>query len=210
MSEGSADAEPKPRVIRNGGTTLTIGYFTVWLIFIYAIYRFFKKRGADPDGYFGVHRERIAYRKAVAAAPEDPSTEELEQLRKLLIRRVMENVRRIWKMQNDRESIYALMRSGAIEEQLWKDFKAAEADMQLEIYDVQAEAETFKEGWSTSIIRDAAELCRKEESLLKLLKESKKKEKKLVKSKAKTESQSTVKDLEVNNESEVSSPEDDE
>lgn len=70
------------------------------------------------------------------------------------------------------------MRSGAIEERVWQDFKAAETGMQKEIYAVQAEAETFREGWSENIIREAAELCRKEDALNKLLKDKRKEDRK--------------------------------
>lgn len=70
------------------------------------------------------------------------------------------------------------MRSGAIEESVWQDFKAAENGMQREIYAVQAEAETFKPGWSEGILREAVELCRKEDALNLFLKEHKRQEKK--------------------------------
>lgn len=160
---------------KSGGTALIFGYSCFWLIAFYLVFRYFhnKKKREDGDAYFGPHKEKIAYLEAV----RDEMTEE-DVLRKLLLRRCMTNVRRLWKLQSDRESVYSLMRSGAIEEKVWQDFKAAENGMQKEIYAVQAEAETFKEGWSENIIREAAELCRKEDALSMLIKQSKKEEKK--------------------------------
>jgi translocation protein SEC66 len=121
-----------------------------------------------------VHAERTAYLQAVNSASEvDENT-----LRRLLLRRAMTDIRRLWKLQADRESIYSLMRSGALEESVWQSYKAAETGIQREIYEVQAEAETFKEGWSESILKEAVVLCQREDTLSTLLKEKEKEEKK--------------------------------
>lgn len=181
MSEGGEPPKAARAQHKNksGGTALILGYSCFWLLVFYLVFRYFhnKRKRDDGDAYFGPHKERIAYLEACQSSAADE-----DALRKLLLRRCMTDVRRLWKLQNDRESVYSLMRSGAIEEKVWQDFKAAETGMQKEIYAVQAEAETFKEGWSENIIREAAELCRKEDALNMLLKEKKKQERKSSKS----------------------------
>lgn len=186
-TDGSSEGTRQARVQhknKSGGTALILGYSCFWLLVFYLVFRYFhrKKRGDEGDAYFGPHKERLAYLEAVKKGEEESN------LRKLLLRRGMTDVRRLWKLQSDRESVYSLMRSGAIEEKVWQDFKAAETGMQKEIYAMQAEAETFKEGWSDTVIREAADLCRKEDALNMLLKETKKTEKK----KAKKEANSSV------------------
>jgi translocation protein SEC66 len=78
----------------------------------------------------------------------------------------MTDVRRMMKLQEERDSVMSLSRSGALPEEMLVDFKAAEKELELELFEVQAEAETFKEGWSNEIVRDSARLLKIEEELL--------------------------------------------
>ena len=48
---------------------------------------------------------------------------------------------------------------------MWNEFKEAESAMQIEIFDLQAEAETFKAGWGKEVLRDAAGLIKREREL---------------------------------------------
>jgi hypothetical protein len=135
------------------------------------------------ESYFGLNKERHTYVESVRILDKlegddgdgndgksKAYREQLEQCRKALMRRAMTCVRRLWKLHADRDSVYALMRAGSIDEVVWQQFKAAENHLQMEIYDIQAESETFKDGWSQAILREAAELCRKEDQLTEMLK----------------------------------------
>lgn len=130
------------------------------------------------EGYFGANKERAAYLDALKQLDrlgdidEEGAAykEQLELCRKALVRRAMTCVRRLWKLHADKDSVYALMRAGSIDEHVWQEFKAAEQHLQVEIYDIQAESETFREGWSGNVLREAAELCRKEDHLNEVLK----------------------------------------
>src|ERR1700733_15640018 len=82
----------------------------------------------------------------------------------------MTDIRRLWNIHEEKDSVYNLMRSGAISEEMWGEFKQSENELNLELYDLQAEAETFKEGWSESILKEAAELVKREEMIGKLKK----------------------------------------
>lgn len=75
----------------------------------------------------------------------------------------MTDVRRLRKLQEDRDTVMNLGKVGAISEDMLNDFKAAEKDMEFEFFELQAEAETFKKGWSQQIIKEAAQLVAIEE-----------------------------------------------
>ena len=121
--------------------------------------------GKKQKDWFGKHNEREAYE---ALLRSDPTNE--ESLRKALLRRAMTDIRRLWNIHEEKDSVYNLMRSGAISEEMWGEFKQSENELNLELYDLQAEAETFKEGWSESILKEAAELVKREEMIGKLKK----------------------------------------
>lgn len=78
----------------------------------------------------------------------------------------MTDVRRLIQLQEDRDSVMSLSRAGALAEEVLVDFKTAEKELELELYEVQAEAETFREGWGAEIIQDAARLSKIEDELL--------------------------------------------
>lgn len=100
----------------------------------------------------------------------ETNPEDEEGLRKALMRRAITDMRRYMELNEEKESVYNLMRTGAISESMWEDFKAAEAEMQLEIFDLQAEAETFKKDWSQGILKEAAMLLHKERELTEMKK----------------------------------------
>ena len=83
----------------------------------------------------------------------------------------MTDVKRVWELQEEKEALHKLTRSGAIPESMWNSYKDADHDMQLEIYDLQAEAETFKPGWSQSILKESAQLVQRERELQMLRKQ---------------------------------------
>jgi hypothetical protein len=111
--------------------------------------------------WFAVNEEKLAYEEMLQRESDNE-----DGLRRALIRRCMTDVRRLIKLQEDRESIMTLSRSGAISEETLAEFKRAEKELELELFEVQAEAETFKEGWSQEIVQDAARLSRMEDDLL--------------------------------------------
>ena len=135
--------------------------------------------GADVDqhsnAWFGPHKEREAYENLLAkfdqssasdAAPASESSVSEDTLRKALLRRAMTDLRRAWQLQDEHDSVRKLMLSGSISEDMWAEFKEAESAMQIELFDLQAEAETFRAGWGKEIMRDAAGLIRRENELV--------------------------------------------
>jgi hypothetical protein len=182
MSSSAKNPKKTAKASARGGTII-LGYSIFFVLMLFLVYRYFYKKKKDiSEEYFGINVERTAYLQAVNS---NPPVEE-ETLRRLLLRRGMTAVRRLWKLQADRDSIYSLMREGAVGESVWQSFKSAETGIQREIYEIQAEAETFKEGWSDGILKEAVILCQREDTLNTLLKDKEKEEKKKLKSEAAT------------------------
>lgn len=132
--------------------------------------------GQHSHAWFGPHREREAYEALVAKfdqqstpgdskGTDEPAVSE-DALRKALLRRAMTDLRRSWQIRDEHDSMHKLMLSGSISEDMWAEFKEADTAMQLEWFDLQAEAETFRPGWGREIAKDAAGLIRRENELV--------------------------------------------
>ncbi len=156
--------EAKPKRPITGGWMLAGSYFVGWLVILVIfklVYERYRARSrASRKKWFPSHPEKESYE---ALLKDDSATE--EALRKALLRRAMSDIKRIWQLQEEKDSLYKLMRSGSVPESLWANYKDADQEMQLEIYDLQAEAETFKSGWSAGILKEAAQLVQKEREL---------------------------------------------
>lgn len=149
MSKDKSDkaGNDKPAKQPYGGFKLFGAYLISWLVILIVfkkLYDLYLSRKRYAFKWFGGHPERDAYEEALGSTEENSEGE--EKLRKLLLRRAMTDVRRLLQISNEKESLYNLMRSGALAEDMWADFKDAENEMQLEVFDLQAEAETFKQG----------------------------------------------------------------
>jgi translocation protein SEC66 len=155
---GNQDDQHKPKKAPpSGGIGLFATYFLAWLFLLYVAKRVHswwssKRVAGKRSKWFGANPERDAYEAALGAlsadTSNDPSDEKEaeERLRKLLLRRAMTDFRRILQLNTEKESLFNLMRSGAVSEDMWNEFKEAENEMQIEIFDLQAEAETFRKG----------------------------------------------------------------
>jgi translocation protein SEC66 len=160
----SSTTEAKPKRPITGGWKLAGSYFIGWLVILVifkVVYERYRARSrAARKKWFPSHPEKEAYESLLN---DDSVTE--EALRKALLRRAMSDIKRIWQLQEEKDSLFKLMRSGSVPESLWANYKDADQEMQLEIYDLQAEAETFKAGWSQGILKEAAQLVQKEREL---------------------------------------------
>lgn len=184
----------QPKVPKDSGWPLAIAYIILLTFIGYILKRLYAQYKASKKSkswFGGKHPEREAYEELLKRSPDDE-----EALRKALMRRAMTDVKRLMSLSEEKESVYSLMRNGALSEDMWSSFKLAESEMQLEMSDLQAEAETFKAGWSNNIIQEAAMLVKREGELLEIkrrkdLEEKKKRdeEKKALKQKEQEEKQ---------------------
>lgn len=117
-----------------------------------------RRRWLGPD--LDENPEHQAYQNTLMSDPNNT-----DELKKALLRRAMSDVRRLMRLQSERESITQLNRAGIFGEEMMSAIKVADRELEMEILDVQAEAETFREGWSDEIIRDAVRLVRIEDEL---------------------------------------------
>lgn len=140
--------------------TYLIGWVIILVIFKLAYNRYQHQKQLTKKKWYPNHPEKEAYEELIAKGEENE-----EVLRKALLRRAMTDLKRVWELQEEKEALHKLTRSGAIPESMWNSYKDADHDMQLEIYDLQAEAETFKPGWSQSILKEAAQLVQREREL---------------------------------------------
>ena len=149
--------------------SLVFGYFAIWFLTIYISHLIYKKYFSsklardkgEGDAWFGVHKEREAYEALVR---DGNATE--DALRKALLRRAMTDLRRAWQLASEKETIQKLVHEGSIGEGMLEEFQLAEKETQVELMNLQAEAETFRLGWGNEIIKEAAALVRREDELV--------------------------------------------
>lgn len=142
-----------------GGLVMAFSYLSFIVLVLYLFKRYYNsgkgKNGPESENWLGRHAEKEEYQRLCQLDSTDDDT-----LRKALMKRVMADVRRMWKLNDERDSVNQLMKNGALSEKIWNAFKQAEKEMEIEFIEVQAEAETFKDGWSQTIIKEAVDFCR--------------------------------------------------
>ena len=70
----------------------------------------------------------------------------------------MTDVRRIVAFREDKAALQALLTKGSIKDDLWTAFLAAEKELEAEIVEVVAEANSFRDGWGQFIFQSASEM----------------------------------------------------
>ncbi|KAG0227589.1 Sec62/63 complex, subunit Sec66 [Mortierella sp. GBAus27b] len=144
---------------------------SVWLAAVYIggwilvmrIFGFFWRRRKTvidaSDTWFPENQARLQY--IALLQQEDPEAPEA-QLKAALMHRAVEVVRRIITMREDKPALASLVKQGIVGDETWMDLQFAEKTLEDEIRAVMEEAETFKEGWSSTILQSASELIRHE------------------------------------------------
>jgi translocation protein SEC66 len=83
-------------------------------------------------------------------------------LKSALVRRAMTDVQRVLQIREDKPALQNLLQKGSIGDDLWNSLLAAEGELEAEIMEVIAEANTFVEGWGTVIFQTANEMIANE------------------------------------------------
>ena len=76
----------------------------------------------------------------------------------------MTDVQRIIRLREDKPALQNLLQKGSIGDDLWNSLLAAEKELEAEIVEVVAEANTFVEGWGQIILQSASEMIGNEKS----------------------------------------------
>jgi len=118
---------------------------------------FYRKRNAGKlyAPYFPSHPERDVY--VTLLQQNDPPVHEA-LLKAALIRRAMTDVARVVKLREDKPALQNLLQKGSIGDDLWNSLLQAEKELEAEIVEVVAEANTFVDNWGTIIFQTAGEL----------------------------------------------------
>jgi len=83
-------------------------------------------------------------------------------LKSALVRRAMADVQRVLKIREDKPALQNLLQKGSVGDDLWNSLLAAERELEAEIVEVVAEANTFAEGWGSVIFQTAHEMIANE------------------------------------------------
>jgi len=124
--------------------------------------RIYRKRVASRlanDPWFPSHPERDTY--VTLLQQSDPSASE-QLLKAALLRRAVADVHRIIRIREDKAALNNLLQKGSISDELWTKFLATEKELEAEIVDVVAEANSFREGWGQIIFQTANEMVQNE------------------------------------------------
>lgn len=111
------------------------------------------------EPYFPRHRERDIY-VSLLQKTDPPAPEQL--LKAALVRRAVTNVNRIMRIREDKPALQALLQKGSIGDDLWNSLLAAEKELEAEVLETAAEANTFVEGWGQIIFQTATEVLHNE------------------------------------------------
>jgi len=79
-----------------------------------------------------------------------------------LLNRATEDVRRIWKIRDAKQALQVLIQRGSLGDETSTRFAAAEKELEAEVIEVVAEANTFKQGWGQWIFASASEMATKD------------------------------------------------
>ncbi|OLL23422.1 Translocation protein sec66 [Neolecta irregularis DAH-3] len=160
--------------------------YVIVLISTLAVFSHFYRRRKDAsqlyEPWFPTHRSRDLYLSLLHQEPSPPS----KLLKAALLRRAVEDVRRLQKLREGKQALQTLLQSGSIGDHLWTEFQIAEKQFQAELMDVVAEANAMSENWGQTIFGTASEILqhdRIKESLNKIKDISVKENQRIVKEK---------------------------
>ena len=78
--------------------------------------------------------------------------------------RATADVKRIWRLRDDKQALEALRQKGLLGDDTFARFAAAEKELEAEIVDVVSEANTFRPGWGSIIFQTATEMAQAEKT----------------------------------------------
>ena len=111
------------------------------------------------DPYFPSHPERNTY-VTLLQKTDPPASDAL--LKSALLRRAMADVHRVIRIREDKPALQNLLQKGSIGDDLWNSLLNAEKELEAEIMEVVAEANSFVEGWGQVIFPTANEMIANE------------------------------------------------
>ncbi|KAL1410389.1 Translocation protein S66 [Vanrija albida] len=139
-----------------------IAYITVLVTALAIFSRIYRRRRAAEktsfEPWFPAHPARDIYITLLGAEPPVPES----MLKSALLVRATADVKRIWRIKEDKQTLQGLHQRGLVGDDTMARFAAAEKELEAEIVDVVSEANTFRNGWGTMIFATASEMAHAE------------------------------------------------
>ncbi|KAJ3513658.1 hypothetical protein NLJ89_g2836 [Agrocybe chaxingu] len=126
------------------------------------VFSFFYRKHTSTkayEPYFPSHPERNAY-ITLLQKTDPPAHDAL--LKSALVRRAMADVQRVLRIREDKPALQNLLQKGSIGDDLWNSLLSAEKELEAEIMEVVAEANSFVDGWGQHIFPTANEMLANE------------------------------------------------
>ncbi|KAI0306503.1 Sec62/63 complex, subunit Sec66 [Multifurca ochricompacta] len=145
--------------------SVLVPVFYVLVVFggLFIFGHFYRKRSANKqiESYFPRHHERDTY--VTLLQRTDPHTSD-PLLKAALVRRAVADVQRILRLREDKQALQNLLQKGSVGDDLWNSLLAAEKELEAEIVEVHAEANSFVEGWGHVLFQTASEMLANEKT----------------------------------------------
>ncbi|KAH6961449.1 hypothetical protein HG530_012720 [Fusarium avenaceum] len=125
------------------------------------IYR--KRQAAESANlapWFGPHLQRNVYLSLLHLEDDTEKGPKVPDsiLRAALLRRAVEDIRRLIQIKSAKQACGSLLARGSVGDDLWQRFQRAEKEMEEELRDVVTEANALAPNWGQSIFQSAHEM----------------------------------------------------
>ncbi|OBT71673.1 hypothetical protein VF21_10583 [Pseudogymnoascus sp. 05NY08] len=148
------------------GLSVPFAYIIVLAGSLMTFSSIYRKRKAVQSAtlapWFPSHLQRNIYLSLLHMEPEDgnektPKVPE-SVLRAALLRRAVEDIRRIIQVRTAKQACSTLLQRGSVGDDLWQRFLRAEKEMEDELRDVVMEANALAPNWGLTIFQSANEI----------------------------------------------------
>ncbi|KAI1779956.1 Sec62/63 complex, subunit Sec66 [Hypoxylon cercidicola] len=146
---------------------LPFAYITVLGGSLYTFSTVYRKRkafeNANLEPWFPPHLQRNIYLTLLHMEPE-PGQEKMPKVpdsvvRAALLRRAVEDIRRIIQIRTSKQALNTLLQRGSVGDDLNQRFVRAEKEIEEELRDVVTEANALAPGWGQTIFQSANEIA---------------------------------------------------
>ncbi|KAI1082836.1 Sec62/63 complex, subunit Sec66 [Whalleya microplaca] len=146
---------------------LPLAYITVLGGSLYTFSTVYRKRkasqSANLEPWFPPHLQRNVYLTLLHMEPEATQEKAIKVpdsvIRAALLRRAVEDIRRIIQIRTSKQALNTLLQRGSVGDDLNQRFLRAEKEIEEELRDVVSEANALAPGWGNTIFQSANEIA---------------------------------------------------
>ncbi|KAI0003976.1 Sec62/63 complex, subunit Sec66 [Xylariaceae sp. FL0662B] len=146
---------------------LPFAYITVLGGSLYTFSTVYRKRkasrSANLEPWFPSHLQRNVYLTLLHMDPEPGQEKAIKVpdsvIRAALLRRAVEDIRRIIQIRTSKQALNTLLQRGSVGDDLNQRFMRAEKEIEEELRDVVSEANALSPGWGQTIFQSANEIA---------------------------------------------------